>query len=562
MYLAIFLLFSSLLFLFHLMLTFFYFFFYGSEFLFDFSLSFFACSSFHLSFVGDFFSFQFMSFIILISSVVIFYSIFYMDGDSTATRFISLVLLFIFSMSFLVVCPSLLGLIFGWDGLGITSFLLVVYYNNTSSLRSGLITVYTNRLGDIFLIFSLFLALPLGWMSVDLFFSSVPLIFSVFLILAGITKSAQLPFCSWLPAAIAAPTPVSSLVHSSTLVTAGVYLFIRFFFLFERVFFSLFFLLLFLATSLSAGAFACLEVDLKKLVAISTLSQLGLMMASLGLGHLFFSFFHIVRHALFKSLLFLSCGFLIMVGLGLQDMRFKGNKFFPRGSLVLMVIVANLSLCGFPFLSGFFSRDLIIESFIFFESGISLLLIFFFSCVLSVIYSFKMLNLALTSDLLCCPSLLTSFLSSNMLFMGFLFFWSIALGKVFSSLFMGGEIPLFYGFDKFIGVLFFFPLFIYFFASQVFFSFFIDMLWLNWFRGALFSKSQPFRYYILLGESTWLELVGPQGLVSLVYHRVSLGLHWGVSKPIFFLLLAGVIFRLYLPYSLLKALFWRNREGW
>jgi len=254
----------------------------------------------------------------------------------------------------LVLSPCLIGLIFGWDGLGVSSFLLVIYYNNISSLRSGLLTVYTNRLGDIFLIFSFIIFVFSGWLINDRLFFILGGSFGFFLLLSGITKRAQIPFSSWLPAAISAPTPVSSLVHSSTLVTAGVYLFIRFFFIINGYLLRFFFLLTCLLTSFSAGVIACLEGDVKKLVAISTLRQLGLIIFSLALGHVIYCFFHIVSHALFKSLLFLSCGFIILIRLGNQDIRFIGNKIFFNKRVMLILFLSRISLCGFPFLAGFF----------------------------------------------------------------------------------------------------------------------------------------------------------------------------------------------------------------
>lgn len=547
----------------HIITSLFYLYFGSSEFLFDFSLVLVSGSSFQLSFLLDFFSSQFLSFIILISSVVIFYSSFYMHADLVAFRFLILVVLFVFSIALLVLSPSLLRIIFGWDGLGVTSFLLVIYYNNVSSLRSGIVTIYTNRIGDIFLIFRIFFILSLGWISFDSFFFTTPLVLFILITLAGITKSAQLPFSSWLPAAIAAPTPVSSLVHSSTLVTAGVYVFIRFFFLFDKLIFMFFFVFIFLMTSLSAGVFACLEVDLKRLVAMSTLSQLGLMITALSLGHLFYSFFHMVSHALFKSLLFLSCGFFIITSLGLQDIRFAGNKFFSRSIVVLIVFIANLRLCGFPFFSGFFSRDLILETFFGLESGVFLFAMFFLSCVFSVVYSFKMVSLRVLNDLFNSPMIIGSLLIFSFILMSILFLWSIFLGKVFVSFFLGGELSLFHYFDKTVGVWFFLLSVIFMSGFRLFFLFFSDMLWLNWVRGSLISKAQPYSYLILLGEYTWLEAVGPKGVVHIFFIKVFNLFSWGVSKPIFLLFFTlFLLFLVLLPYSLWEVLFWRNREGW
>jgi NADH-ubiquinone oxidoreductase chain 5 len=221
---------------------------------------------------------------------------------------------------------------------------------------------------------------------------------------------------------MAAPTPVSSLVHSSTLVTAGVYLFIRFYFLFEGDFFSKFFRLLFLLTSFSAGLFACCEVDLKKLVAISTLSQLGIMMACLRVSFISYSFFHLVSHALFKSLLFLRCGIIILLGAGLQDIRSKGGKAYFRLVVLLILIVSNLSLCGVPFLSGFFSRDLIIETFLTLGWGTWVLHVFIVSCVFSIVYSFKMIRFGLFNKSLNLASLIGGLYSIKIAFISILCF--------------------------------------------------------------------------------------------------------------------------------------------
>lgn len=433
----------------------------------EFSLGLVSGSPLAVHFLLDFYSALFLSFIYLISSVVVFYRIFYMGGDSSQVRFLILVLLFMLSMNFLVVSPSLLGVIFGWDGLGATSFLLVVYYNNVSSLRSGLLTIYTNRLGDIFLFFSFFLVFSWGWSGLDFFYLFNCHAFFFFLVLSGMTKRAQLPFSSWLPAAMAAPTPVSSLVHSSTLVTAGVYLFIRFFFLFDRLLFLGFFGLLFLLTSLSAGLFACCEVDLKRLVAISTLSQLGIIMCCIRVAHVFFAFFHIVSHALFKSLLFLSCGAVILLGLGLQDMRFKGRKMYSSLILIILLLISSLSLCGLPFLRGFFSKDLIIEVF----ALIDLRWLWFFgfcaSCVFSIIYSFRLVALSLVNNNLYFGGLTSSLSLVRGFSIGVLGFWSISLGGLFSGLFLDGEYSLMHFFDKTVGGVFFIVLPIYFIFSSV-----------------------------------------------------------------------------------------------
>jgi len=179
----------------------------------------------------------------------------------------------------------------------------------------------------------------------------------VCLLLLAMTKSAQWPFSSWLPAAMAAPTPVSALVHSSTLVTAGVYVLLRY-----NPHDHGWLLLAGSITMLMAGGCACAERDIKKIVALRTLSQLGVIVVSLGLGIKELCFFHLITHALFKALLFLCVGVLIHNTFGGQDLRsFSAVVTAARGASTLLVL-ANSSLLGFPFLSGFFSKDLIIEA--------------------------------------------------------------------------------------------------------------------------------------------------------------------------------------------------------
>lgn len=181
------------------------------------------------------------------------------------------------------------------------------------------------------------------------------------LLIAAITKSAQIPFSSWLPIAMAAPTPVSALVHSSTLVTAGVYLIIRFSeLLMERgINKILFFLAVF--TIFIAGLMANLEVDLKKIIALSTLSQLGLMMIVLRVGIRIIAFYHLLVHAIFKSILFICAGVIIHSMMNNQDIRLFGNLKEIIPFIIICFFIARLALCGFPFIAGFYSKDFIIE---------------------------------------------------------------------------------------------------------------------------------------------------------------------------------------------------------
>jgi NADH-ubiquinone oxidoreductase chain 5 len=197
------------------------------------------------------------------------------------------------------------------------------------------------------------------------------------MVLACLTRRAQFPFSRWLPAAMAAPTPVSSLVHSSTLVTAGVYLLIRFNkFLTGGIFFLL--MNLSLLTILLSGFGALYENDLKKIIAFSTIGQLSFIIFSIAIGSSYLGFIHLLIHAVFKSLLFLCSGVFIRGYLGVQDIRFIGNLGLRSPLVRSCFLVSLFSLCGVPFYSGFFSKDFIIELSILIEINL-IYLIFFFS---------------------------------------------------------------------------------------------------------------------------------------------------------------------------------------
>jgi len=223
--------------------------------------------------------------------------------------------------------------------------------------------------------------------------------------LGCITKRAQLPFSSWLPAAMAAPTPVSSLVHSSTLVTAGVYLLVRFNFLLDSIYFILVPISLF--TIFLAGLCAVYELDFKKVVAMSTLRQLGFIIFSIRSGYWVLGFLHIIFHAFFKSSLFLSTGNLMHYLIGDQDSRAfgsLGSSFFSK----LLFVISSLSLIGFPFSLGFYSKDTILGSLLFDFSSITSFL-FILGCCFTVAYRLRLIYIGFLNF----PSFRGSFLFSE-----------------------------------------------------------------------------------------------------------------------------------------------------
>lgn len=341
----------------------------------------------------DFFSFFFRGVVFLISFFVFLFSASYMRQEAFFKRFGNLVILFLLSIQALIFIPHLFFLLLGWDGLGLRSFLLVIYYNNAKRLRSGLITLAYNRLGDVFFLILVSLLLKEGsWIP---FFRGrrEAKIVRVFLILAAITKSAQIPFRAWLPAAMAAPTPVSALVHSSTLVTAGVFLTIRF----HELVFSHWWIrnLIFFISSLTtllAGLCALKEFDLKKIIALSTLSNLGIIIRICRLGFIELAFFHLVVHALFKALLFIRAGYLIDEYSHSQDLRFIGDVFSRFPMIRVSFLIANGALCGLPFLAGFYSKDLLLERGFFFFSSFLILATYYFGLFLTVLYSLRVIR--------------------------------------------------------------------------------------------------------------------------------------------------------------------------
>jgi NADH-ubiquinone oxidoreductase chain 5 len=214
---------------------------------------------------------------------------------------------------------------------------------------------------------------------------------------AGITKRAQIPFSAWLPAAMAAPTPVSALVHSSTLVTAGVYLLIRFFYLLEGSMIIKVLLIVSVITIFISGLGANFETDMKKIIALSTLSQLGVIMIILRIGIPDLAFFHLISHAIFKSTLFMCGGVVIHISNGRQDSRFMSNLRASSPFLMLVFSATNLSLLGFPFLSGFYSKDAILE-FMFIRSyNVFIVFLVVAATGITVSYSLRVMYLGIRS---------------------------------------------------------------------------------------------------------------------------------------------------------------------
>nr|UFZ13928.1 NADH dehydrogenase subunit 5 [Protochauliodes sp.] len=353
-------------------------------------------SSIVMTVLFDWMSLLFMSFVLLISALVIYYSEGYMHGDYNINRFIMLVLMFVLSMMFLIISPNLISILLGWDGLGLVSYCLVIYYQNVKSYNAGMITALSNRIGDVALLMAIAWMLNYGSWNYIFYLECMKnsyemQVICLMVILAGMTKSAQIPFSSWLPAAMAAPTPVSALVHSSTLVTAGVYLLIRFNVLMVNTVLGMFLLLIGCLTMFMAGLGANFEFDLKKIIALSTLSQLGLMMSILAMGFPVLAYFHLLTHALFKALLFMCAGAIIHNMMNSQDIRYMGSLINQMPLTISCMHIANLALCGTPFLAGFYSKDLILEMVSLSNLNILIFILYFLSTGLTVCYSLRLI---------------------------------------------------------------------------------------------------------------------------------------------------------------------------
>nr|ADO51432.1 NADH dehydrogenase subunit 5 [Plakina trilopha] len=308
-----------------------------------------------------------------ISALVHIYSIGYMFGDPHIPRFMCYLSLFTFFMILLVTSDNYVQLFFGWEGVGLCSYLLInFWFTRIKANKAAIKAMLVNRVGDIGLVLAMFVIFKeFGSLEFSTVFSvmnevrdtpnSVSLI-CIFLFLGAVGKSAQLGLHTWLPDAMEGPTPVSALIHAATMVTAGVFLIIRSGPIFENSPLALIIVTVLGAlTAFFAATVGLVQNDLKKVIAYSTCSQLGYMVMVCGISNYSTSLFHLMNHAYFKALLFLSAGSVIHALADEQDMRKMGGliKFIPF--TYIMIFIGSLSLMGFPYLAGFYSKDLILE---------------------------------------------------------------------------------------------------------------------------------------------------------------------------------------------------------
>ena len=348
--------------------------------------------------------------VLVVSSLVHVYSIGYMSHDPHNQRFFSYLSLFTFMMIILVTADNFLLMFVGWEGVGICSYLLVSFwFTRIAANQSSISAFLTNRVGDCLLTVGMFAILwSFGNVDYATVFSLAPFvnenivtIIGICLLIGAMAKSSQVGLHVWLPMAMEGPTPVSALIHAATMVTAGVYLLMRASPLIEYSS-TVLVLCLWLGaiTTVFSSLIGLFQQDIKKVIAYSTMSQLGMMVIAVGLSSYNIALFHLVNHAFYKGLLFLGAGAVIHAVADNQDFRKYGGlrSFLPLSYSVMLI--ASLSLVAFPYMTGFYSKDLILESAYgkFYFSGTVVYFIATIGAMFTTLYSVKVLYLTFLAN--------------------------------------------------------------------------------------------------------------------------------------------------------------------
>nr|QAU54046.1 NADH dehydrogenase subunit 5 [Aquilonastra batheri] len=348
------------------------------------------------------FDLKFNAFLLIALTVswsILEFSYYYMNNDPNPNNFFRFLIIFLLNMIILTSTNNIFLLFIGWEGVGFLSFILISWWTSrTNANNSAIQAIIYNRIGDIgiLLFFSLSVTLFNTWSLPELFILNAPNYLKTFLLigilLAAAGKSAQFGLHPWLPAAMEGPTPVSALLHSSTMVVAGIFLLIRLSPLFSSLNnFNTWCLILGAVTAIFAATTAITQHDIKKIVAYSTTSQLGLMMVAIGLNQPNIALFHICTHAFFKAMLFLSSGSIIHSLNDEQDIRKMGGLHLILPNTSACIILGSLALSGIPFLAGFYSKDLILEIGLTNLSNFLGIILSLIATLLTSVYSFRII---------------------------------------------------------------------------------------------------------------------------------------------------------------------------
>ena len=348
--------------------------------------------------------------VLIISSLVHIYSISYMSSDPHIQRFFSYLSLFTFMMIVLVTANNYLLMFVGWEGVGVCSYLLVSFwFTRIAANQSSMSAFLTNRVGDCLLTVGMFAILwSLGNVDYATVFSLAPYIneniitiVGICLLIGAMAKSSQVGLHVWLPMAMEGPTPVSALIHAATMVTAGVYLLMRSSPLIEYSSTALLLCLwLGALTTVFSSLIGLFQQDIKKVIAYSTMSQLGMMVVAVGLSSYNIALFHLINHAFYKGLLFLGAGAVIHAVADNQDFRKYGGLILFLPLTYSVILIASLSLVAFPFMTGFYSKDFILESAYgqYYFSSIAVYVITIIGAIFTTLYSVKVLYLTFLTN--------------------------------------------------------------------------------------------------------------------------------------------------------------------